>query len=252
MKQLYWVDDNIQTVFHICHGAISKIWKLDDINVEGIESRIVIFGNGCEGADTDELPTEADEKKAYNKIFDFFLERCMATDGPNKNRPMFKAKKDLIQNPVTFLFKKSAVQDVDAYKRLKDAWISDKLMDVEGDEYKNAAKEAESLIDRMQLLTNCVVGIDVFLLYGDEERLYNQKRIISMELYHKISRKNIQCFMYSSEADNDILRERLENVYKELYDEPITKIYQRSDFMQKGNANIVKEVEEMFDNVKEG
>lgn len=246
MKQLYWIDDNIQQMLYIIQGAITKFWKLDNEDVEGIASKVIIFGNACEVADKDEIPTEEDEKNAYVKLFDLFLEGCMKKDGPNVERPMYTAKKVLIQNPVHFLYKREVAEDLEAYKKMKCPWISGNLANSESADYMKATQEADLLIERMNIEPNSVVGIDIALFYGDLDRLREKKRILSMELCHKISEKKNRCFIYSSEADDDELRRNWEEVYKELYSAAPIKIYQRSDFMQKGKADIVKEVEEMF------
>lgn len=248
MKQLYWIDDNIQQMLYIIQGAITKFWKLNSIDEEGIASKVIIFGNACEVADIDKISSEEDENKAYIKLFDLFLEGCMKKDGPNPERPTYKAKRNLIQKPVRFLYKKETKDDYEAYKKLKDLWISENLNKADDEAYQNAAQEAKSLVKRINIEKDSVVGIDIALLFGDLDRLREKKRILSMELYHKISEEdNIKCFMYSSEADDDELRENWTEVYAQLYGSKTIKIYQRSDFMQKGNADIVKEVEKMFE-----
>ena len=247
MKQLYWVDDNFQQVLYIAQGAISKFWKLNDIDEEGIASKVLIFGNAYKVADTDELPTEEDERKAYQKLFDLFLEGCMEQDGPSKERPMFKKRKPLIQDPVSFLYKSEASDDLEAYKKMKRAWISENLNDPNSDNFKNAAGEADLLIQRMGIDSDSVVGIDIALLHDDLERLQKKLRILSIELCHKILELKARCFMYSTEADDDILRNNWEEMYHSFYGDKDIKIYKRSDLMQKGNVDIVKEIEMMFE-----
>ena len=58
MKKLYWIDDDIQQMLYIIQGAITKFWKLDNIEDEGISSKIIVFGNACEAADVDQIPSE--------------------------------------------------------------------------------------------------------------------------------------------------------------------------------------------------
>ena len=246
MKQLYWIDDNIQHMLYIVQGAISKFWKLDNTNMEGIASKILMFGNGCKSADTDELPTEEDERKIDEELFCLFMEKCMMYDGPDVERPVYNARKKLIQKPICFLYKSETVADLDAYKKMKCAWISEKLSNSESEEYIEAQKEAELLIERMCIEPESVVGIDIELLYGDLDRLRKGERILSMELCYKLSERNIKCFMYSTNADDDELRQNWEQMYVSFYSAKLVSIYQRNDFMQKGNADIVKEVEKMF------
>ena len=248
MKKLYWIDDDIQQMLYIIQGAITKFWKLDNIEDEGISSKIIVFGNACEAADVDQIPSEDEEKKAYLKLFDLFLEGCMSEDGPNLERPTYKAKKELIQEPVRYLYKQEVEHDLEAYKKMKELWILGDLGNTDDENYKRASQQVEQLIERMEIEPNSVVGIDMALLYDDFERLKNKKRILSMELFHRLSndKGTIKCFIYSSEADVDEVRRDWEEVYKDFYEDTTIKIYQRMDFMQKGNADIVKEVEEMF------
>ena len=111
MKQLYWIDDDFKQMLHIMQGAISKFWKLNDLNSEGIASKVFVFGNASKIADTNELPSIQDEKKASQKFFDLFLERCLEKDGQNEKRQVFNDRKDLIQNPVCYLYKKDKSED---------------------------------------------------------------------------------------------------------------------------------------------
>ena len=248
MKQLYWIDDDFKQMLHIMQGAISKFWKLDNIKVEGIASKVFIFGNASKIADTNELPSIQDEKKASQKFFDLFLERCLEKDGPDEKRPVFNARKNLIQNPVCYLYKKDKSEDLETYQNMKEAWITKDLTDENN--YKTAQEQACSLIKRMEIEPQSVVGIDIALLYGDRERLLQGKRILSMELCNQIEKqeKNIKYFMYSTEADEDEIRQEWIRIYEyeNKYKSTEIKIYQRKDFMQKGNSDIVKEIEEMF------
>ncbi|MDE7424684.1 MAG: hypothetical protein K2N51_13520 [Lachnospiraceae bacterium] len=247
MKQLYWIDDNFQQVNYIAQGAISKLWKLEDIDKEEIASKILIFGNAYKVADTDELPTEENEREVYQKLQDLFMEECQKHDGPSKDRPMYNEKKVLIQDPISYLYKREVSGDLEAYKKMKGAWISENLDDKNSENYEKAAREAGLLIERMKIKPASVVGIDIALLHDDLERLRQKRRILSMELCHQILSAHIRCFMYSTEADDDILRKNWEEMYGSFYDNEEIKIYKRSDLMQKGNDDIVKEIDQMFE-----
>ena len=109
-----------------------------------------------------------------------------------------------------------------------------------------AAGYVQELIKRMNLQEMSVVGIDIALSYDDMERLEKGKRILSMELYNKISRMNLKCFMYSSEADDDDLMNNWLKVYSKLYKKADVDIYQRSDLMQRGGEKIIDKIKDMF------
>lgn len=247
MKHLYWIDDDFKQMLHILQGAISGFWKLNDLESEGIASKVLIFGNASKTVDINELPNIQDEKKASQRFFNLFFERCLEHDGTNEKMPTFEARKGLIREPVCYLFKNDISGDLTAYQELKETWISKDITKEE--DYQNAQKQAQSLVERMKLESNSVVGIDISLLYDDRKRLLEGKRILSMELCSQIEKlqKNIKYFMYSTEADEDELREKWKQIYNSEYENRKIRIYRRKDFMQKGNSDIVKEVEKMFE-----
>lgn len=247
MKQLYWIDDNFQQVKFIIQGAMSKLWKLKDIDKEGISSKVLIFGNAYKVADTDELPKEEKEREDYQSLQDLFQEKCQEDDGPSKHRQVYNKKKVLIQDPIYYLYKQDEPGDLVAYRNMKGAWISENLDDKNSENYIKAAREADLLIKRMEIKPDSVVGIDIALLYDDLKRLRQKRRILSMELCYQMLSAHIRCFMYSTEADDDILRKNWEEMYGSLYGNEDIKIYKRSDLMQKGNDDIVKEIEQMFE-----
>lgn len=246
MKQVYWIDDNIEQMMFIIQGEITKLWKIEKENMEGIASNIIIFGNAYVDADTDDILSQEDENDTKIKLYDMLRKLCERQDGPNTERPVFNAKKKLIKDKVNFLFKKESPDDKEQYQNLKRAWITDELMDPDSNEYKEAVSEANKLIERMEIVSGNVVGIDISLLYGDLDRLRQKKRIISMELYNILSKQGLNCFMYSSEADDNELMQNWREVCEVLYQQKEVKIYQRSDFMQKRQSDVTAEIEAMF------
>lgn len=246
MKQVYWIDDNIEQMIYIIQGAITKLWKIEEENAEGIASNVIIFGNGYDDADTDDVLSQEDENDTKIKLQDMLLKQCGKQDGPNKERPVYNARKKLIEDKVYFLYKKENPGDKEQYQNLKRAWITHELMDSESTKYKEAVNEANKLIDRMKIEPESVVGIDILLFYGDFDRLKDKKRIISMELYNILIKKRLNCFMYSSEADDNELMQKWCEVCKSLYKLENVKIYQRSDFMQKTKSDVTAEIEAMF------
>ena len=250
MKQIYWIDDNIEQMLYIIQGAIAKLWKIGEENAEGIASKLIIFGNACDDADTDGISSQEDEDCAKIKLEDMLRRLCARKDGPNKERPAYNARKKLVRDKVSFLYKRENLDDKSQYQSLKQAWITKNLEKGKSAEYKKASDEAEKLIQRMNVEPGNVVGIVIALLYGDMDRLREKKRIISMELYNKLSNLQISCFMYSSEADDDELMRNWCEIYQSLYQGGDVKIYQRSDFMQKAEKDIIYEIEEMFEQTK--
>lgn len=246
MKQVYWIDDDIEQMIYIIQGAITKLWKIEEENAEGIASNIIIFGNACDDADTDELLSQEDENDTKVKLHDMLRRLCARQDGPNQKKPVYNARKELIKDKVNFLYKKENPGDKEQYQNLKRAWITDELIETESIEYKEAVDEVNKLIERMNIEQGSVVGIDILLFYGDDKRVEDKKRIISMELYNMLSKKGLNCFMYSSMADDNELMRNWREVCDSLYQQKDMKIYLRSDFMQKAQSDITVEIEAMF------
>lgn len=246
MRQVYWIDDNIEQMMYIVQGAITKLWKTEDANAEGIASNVIIFGNAYNSADTDDILSQEDENETKMRLHDMLRKQCEKQDGPNKKKPVYNTRKELIKDKVNFLYKKEKPHDKEQYQNLKRAWITDELTNPEGTEYKEAVNEAKKLIERMKIEPKNVVGIDISLFYGDFDRLRNKKRIISMELYNILNENGLNCFMYSSEADDNELMQNWRDVCELLYQQKDVKIYQRSDFMQKEQSNVTAEIEAMF------
>lgn len=247
MKKIYWIDDSVQQLLYILHGAISKLWEIENLDQEGIASELIVFGNAWEEMDTDELFSREDQSETEDKIQEHFWELCIKNDGPNRERPSYNKKKGLIENCVKYVYVQDDCDDIAQYKRLKNAWINTELGDDKKNEYIAASEDVQELIKRMDLQEKMsVVGIDIALLYGDMERLEKGKRILSMELYNKISEMGLKCFMYSSEADDDDLMNNWLEAYSKLYEKVDVEIYQRSDLMQRGGEKIIDRIKAMF------
>lgn len=258
MKQVYWIDDSFQQMLYIMQGAITKLWNLENTGEEGIASKIFIFGNAYEVADTNFLFSHMDEQEAKLKMKDLFLERCANIDGPDRNRPVYNARKELISDTVNYLYKKDEKEDEEAYNELKSIWMSGKLEGNEENEYQSASKKVRELIDRVEMMEQNleketeqkrVIGMDVMLLYGDRDRLLEGRRIISMDLYDQLKNKGYTCFMYSAEADDDDLMNKWRKVYENTYknNKETVLIFKRSDFMLKGSLDIINIIKQMFD-----
>lgn len=247
MKKIYWIDDNMQQLTYILQGAISKMWEIENSKEEGIASEVIVFGNAWEEMDTDSLPSLKDQSETEDMVHDHFLELCIKKDGPNEDRPSYCEKKKLIENCVNYIYVQDNPEDIKQYKELKCAWMSTDLNDKESSKYEEAANMVQQLINKMNLQEKAIVGIDMALLYGDMEKLEGKNRILSMELYKKISDNGLKCFMYSAEADDDDLMNNWLDTYAALYEKKDVKIYQRSDLMKKGGEKIINEIKAMFE-----
>ena len=247
MKQIYWIDDNIEQMMYIIQGAIKKLWKIGQRDVDGIASNIIIFGNDRDDSDTDDILSQKNENDIKIRLHDMSRLLCDSQDGPNLEQPVYNSRKELVKDKVNILYKEENPEDKNQYQNLKRAWITNEFTDSENEKYKEATEEAHKLIERMKIDSESVIGIDILLFYGDYERLRDKKRIISMELYDILKKRGFSCFMYSSEADDNELMQNWCEICESFYQQRDIKIYQRSDFMQKSRRDISAEIEAMFE-----
>ena len=226
MKKLYWIDDDFDEMFYVTQGAISKLWHLDDKKMsldDKVCSRIIIFGNSCRKRDTFQLASQEDEEIACQEIAQLYMERCIRVDGPDPARPVFKNNLKLIigdsddmPGPVTFLLKEEDADNMDKFRRIYNAWINP-TEGKEGEKREEECNQVKELIGWMKIEKGSSVGIDTLLLLGDNDRIREGKRIISMEIYNQLIKDQYECFLYSSEAENFAFTENWIDTYKKLY-----------------------------------
>ena len=245
MKKVYWISGNIRQMVYVTQGVISKLWKVEEKDAEGIASDIIIFGNSCADADMD-IPFPEEVCTVEAKLEDLLKELCGRQDGPNKERPAYNAKKNMVKDKVHSLYKKGSIDDSIQYQTLKQAWFTNGFECLESNRYEEASKHTGRLVERMGIGPGNVVGIDISLFYDDCERVRQGIRVISMELCHMFSQNGLNCFIYSPEANDSELIMYWNRTYKKFYQQKSIKIYQRSDFVQKDLTQITSEIESMF------
>ncbi|MCH5264760.1 MAG: hypothetical protein J1F02_02595 [Lachnospiraceae bacterium] len=258
MKQIYWIDDDFAQMFYIIQGVILKLWKLDSQTTDKVRSNIVIFGDACLESSKNELHSLQDQDEKYDSFYHLYMERCRRLDGPDINRPIYRKNKGLVENSVLFLLKRDNHEDIEEYNNIRKIW-EESGDDMETDEVRKVAKvQVNKLINRMNIATGAVIGIDISLLHGDIQRINNVQRVISMELYNQLSARKFKCFLYSSEAGEINFVENWKAAYFKYYtveerlDKTLSdiKIYERKEFLRKGSEIVVSEVKQLLESEK--
>lgn len=246
MKQIYWIDDNFLEMFFILQGAISKLWKLEEKEInsdERIRSVMLIFGDG--DMNREKLPSKEKEIENGLELRDFLMHYCFKLDGPDSSKPTFTHNAFLVENVVKYVLVAEDKDDVKLYRELKDYWCDNNDQSME-----TVEKQMLKLVDKMEIAEKSVVGIDLSLLYGDAERIKKREKVISMQLYNLL-KKTHRCFLYSAEAEKIEFTDNWTEIYHSNYEDIPIKIYNRKDFLKKGRIKIIEEIEKMFEEKEE-
>ena len=249
-KILLWIDDSIELIMEVIQGVIVDSWKLDNEGAEGMRTKILIFGDACMERESTALWTAADEKNMNIDMHELFIEQCEEVVGAEVGNELAVEKHHLVENAVQIVFKKEdAGEKLTFYRELQDIWKEKNLDEANKEDYENAKECVTKLIEWMKIddiveqKEKSMIGIDLELLFGDLEKARENKRIISMELYHQLREQMYPCFMYSSNADDMKLVDAWKKTYKDLYeDDEEIAIYERSDFGRKKREDMIMRI----------
>lgn len=247
-KLIYWIDDDENDMYAVAKGVIQKLWNLE--GDDGVRSKILLVGSASDFDDIEKSYSEDDEKMFRWKIEDIFIRICRNIQRQDPLDDLYEKKKHLIEDPITVVFK-DVNNDAQngSYSKLNELW-SQQALEEEGDEnYNNAKLEINKLISIMQIPQHALVGIDVLLLSDDEYRIMENKRIVSMELYHQLTELDYRCFLYSSEADNKALVNNWNEVYRKFYkdENKDIMIWLRQELTQKGSEKTVEKLKALVE-----
>lgn len=258
MKELYWIDDDFVQMKYIAQGVISKLWKLEQPASDGIRSKIIVFGNAYmeDGRrwEWEKLPSQQDEDDANEEIDALYVECCYMLDGPNQEQPTYNANRELVQDAVLYLLKNDQEENKQKYVDILQTWTQTANNIQSGERNAKEIKQVQELIKQMNIAEGAAVGIDLSLLHGDIERIRNEQRVISMELYRQL-KSAFKCFLYSAQAGEVSFSEKWKETFVKCYPEIETsnekienlKIYERKDFLFKGSEDIASKLAHLFD-----
>lgn len=229
MGHLYWIEDNITQATEIINAIGSRCWGGEAD--EGVALTFYIFGDEYKRTAQEQLTTK-DNVQAFNEKVRFLLSKhCRNIKKWRDASDMIKEKKQLIEKTAELIdLKDTEIQVV------TDAWKN--MTSLEN--YKNSRESAEpketnkldvqKILNKMPIIANEVVGIDLALLYHDIDRVYMGIPIISMELYRSLSENNTRCFLYSSYTYDYNFVQKYKEIWKEISNESIRIIREKDLF----------------------
>ena len=243
---IYWIDDNIEQMLYVVQGVFTQLWDLK--NEDGVKSKIVIFGNGCEEYDSNDLCSMEIEQKYTLRLWNMFVDKCQDVDGARRGNETFGRNEELIQEPIRFLFKKGNEEEEDFYKSIKNLWIHGNL-NADSKDYQSVKDKTTQLLEKIKIDEDSCVAVDLVIFFDDLDRVINGKRIFSMEMYNQLVERGNKCFIYSSDADQEEVIAQWKNTYRELYNQDAeVEIYQRIQLTEEGRHNMAEVIKGQFVN----
>lgn len=229
MKELYWIDDNINKIGEYAEGIFKDLWG--DKGEEGVASKILVFGDDYKRSETERNWNHEAEKKLNEKIQNYLMAHCRDIDMWNFSESVstYSEKKNLINDMTKLIDMENAElkQLILNWKRIeKDADVNDEKLSV------------KKLIDQMKIPKRVGVMLDVALLSGDRTRvLHNGVPIISMKLYETLKEEKHECILYSSFTYDYPFIEKWIEIYNEgkEAEKCVKKIYSGKDLLDKAN-----------------
>lgn len=255
MTELYWIDDDFDEMFYIIKGIIKILWRLDAQNDKKVKSIITILGNAAINNDYEEV-SEQYRNEAERDIIALYSRACFEIDGPQSERPTYNDKQniELIEKAIRFFpedFNEGNSHEEnprELYKKMKQIWGN-----VDGsfneEAYQNGQKIVKKFIEKSGICKDSKVGIDIVLMKGDRERINNGNRILSIELYKQLRKREIACFLFSAEGSRDSFVEKCEEIYEKKYKEENgdnLKIFDRKELQGKGMPEFFKELSQIL------
>lgn len=239
-KELYWIDDDVPNILDLAQHTFPVLWGLD--GSDHIINKVILFGDDLKkGLDSEQL-NDKRERNIIHRLIDYFKIECDKIEQADPEHNLFE-KKRYLTNDIFKLFAKiptkiTPEEDRDKQneliqltKRIIDFWKNtDKVSDKE--EYTRNKSDIDKLIEAFAIPEDAFVAIDLVLLFKDDERVKNENRILSMELYHKLSSiRPGRCFVYSRYISDIKLAGTWKEIYNKNYDPNVeVKLYKRKDF----------------------
>lgn len=242
-KTLYWIDDDIANILDLAKHAFPVLWGLGDS--DHIINKVILFGDDLKKGLDSELLNDKRERNIIHRLTSCFKDECDKIEQANSEHNLFEEKK-YITKDIFRLFakiptditteadKKKQHELIALTKRIIDFWKNtEKLLNDE--EYKKNQEDIDKLIAEFSIPEDAFVAIDLVLLYKDDERVKKGNKILSMELYHKLSlARPERCFVYSRYISDIKLASTWEEIYHRDYNlDNMVKLYKRKDFNAK-------------------
>lgn len=242
-KELYWIDDDVPNILDLAQHTFPVLWGLNGSN--HIINKVILFGDDLKKGLDSELLNDKRERNIIHRLTDCFKNECDKIEQADFEHKLFKEKRYLTKD-IFRLFAKIPTEItpeddrdkqnelIQLTKRIIDFWKNtDKVSDKE--EYERNQSDINKLIEAFAIPEDVFVAIDLVLLFKDDERVKNENKILSMELYHKLSSTRPgRCFVYSRYISDIKLADTWKEIYRKNYDPNAeVKLYKRKDFNAK-------------------
>lgn len=280
-KSVIWIDDSPMRMENVVVPVIKPMWSYN------IKSKIYILGNlesEFNNYQESECNRQIDSlnKKIKGEFFNYLYDNNITSDDD------FLSKYHLINNSI-LPDKKPELSDIDSSivsniaenkndlstEKELDKWFKikfekEKDLKEDGESLKHDTRKfrerftkemppIEELIEGLALDEKSVVLLDMCLVKGDLNKLYDSRKttdnkdvtvpILSMKLFNELKKKNNNVFIYTSyDCPIDTI-ENWENCYKILYGDSVEKIYNRmgKSLINNNEENLIEKICKIFD-----
>lgn len=242
-KELYWIDDDVPNILDLAQHTFPVLWGLDES--DHIINKVILFGDDLKKGLDSELLDDKRERNIIHRLTGYFKDNCNEIGQADPEHNLFEEKRYLTKD-IFRLFAKIPTEItpekdqekqnelIELTKRIIDFWKNtDKVSNKE--EYKKNQSDIHKLVEAFAIPEDAFVAIDLVLLFMDDKRVKNENKILSMELYHKLSSTRPgRCFVYSRYISDVKLASTWEKIYHENYDSKAEiKLYKKKDFNAK-------------------
>lgn len=249
MKEIYWIDDNINNISLYIRGVIKELWG--DENEKGISSNIRIFGTAYKEIE-DEANWDINAiKRLKEEIQNNMRRHCIDLEAWDwgENDTIYKEKEKLIVNEPILV-------EMDAKKEVEE--FIQKWSTLETGETKDwECKELtiEKIRSLFKIPEGASVAIDLVLLLEDKKKIEEEKAIISMLLFNKLSSNGHKCILYSTYMYDYFFINKWKDIYnkkRSTNELEVDKIYAGRDMWENAETDdIINKIKEIAEEVKD-
>lgn len=249
---LYWIDDSSKHMMSIVDKVFPLLWN------ENLSCISILFGNAyC--AKVDELgPDDHDCAALSDYIENQFVCYCQELDNYywKELGDTYKEKKELLIRPATMIIPLGGTVEGTSngtIRGLVKNWTDDNILkdfqaEVASTSLDNALAKfqmsVDTLINEMKIPDQAPIALDIYLLYGDGNRVQNDLPTLSMVLYNALSTRH-PCYLYSEMAVSQTLVDKWKKIYSGIFQSDNFEIYPKT-----GLITVKKETEAKRDLIK--
>lgn len=246
MREIYWIDDNINNMSHYIQGVIKELWGNE--NEKGISSVIRIFGDGYKQSDKEGDWKKEDIESLMEEIENNMAEHYMNMVAWNWGRDI-----TIYNEKLKLINKKPKVVDMtdDKIRNLISSWKT-----LKNHKWIKGEFGINDILEYFDIPDGASVAIDLVLLKDDIKRVYDDIPILSMFLYDELSSNGHKCVLYSTFLYDSLFIDKWKEIYnknKNKEDIIVDTIYSGRLMWDKvENSSIVLKLKEIAKEENEG